>query len=192
MLHNINAFRVADVTLTGGVVWDPLTVEGGAALFLQCRAAAAIKVSLRPDGVGYWTIKSGAVLPWPALGFGGMTLYVNGTANDVVEALTLGNFGRLGEAPGEVLLLAAAPKTGAEDTALTVSFSAPGSGGTVTGYQSRSKATLDANYGDVAAATSPFDVTSLTAETSYDVQVRAVGPGGLGEWATVTAETDAA
>lgn len=75
--------------------------------------------------------------------------------------------------------------TGSTETSLELSWSAPASGGSVTGYEVR----IDG--GTPVSATSPHNFTGLTAGTSYDLEVRAVGPGGNSSWVLVTASTDA-
>lgn len=70
--------------------------------------------------------------------------------------------------------------------AIALTWSAPSGGGTVTSYEVR----IDG--GTPVTATSPHDFTGLTPDTSYTVEVRAVGPGGSSAWVAVVASTGVA
>lgn len=74
--------------------------------------------------------------------------------------------------------------TDADSTNLELTWSAPASGGTVTGYDVR------VDGGSASTGTSPHDFTGLTPGTSYTLGVRSVGPGGSSAWVEVAGETD--
>lgn len=65
----------------------------------------------------------------------------------------------------------------------TLTWSAPAGGGPVTSYDVR----LDGGADTPAA--SPHTFTGLDPLTGYDLEVRAVGPGGVSAWVLVTVET---
>lgn len=88
--------------------------------------------------------------------------------------------GLWGDIPGTPTSLAADPTT----TSLEFSWSAPTGGGAITSYQVR----IDG--GSPVTATSPHLFDTLTPGTSYTLEVRAVGPGGNGAWASLVADTD--
>jgi len=70
-------------------------------------------------------------------------------------------------------------------TQLDLSWAAPATGGPVTSYQVR----IDG--GTPTTATSPHAFTGLTPDTSYTLEVRAVGPGGTSSWVSASATTPA-
>lgn len=67
---------------------------------------------------------------------------------------------------------------------VTLSWSAPDSGGPVRFYEVR------INGGTPSTATSPHEFTGLADTTTYTVEVRAVGPGGPSSWVAVQVTTD--
>jgi hypothetical protein len=83
--------------------------------------------------------------------------------------------------PPTALTLGAVTYTTAE-----LSWSAPSGGGPVTSYEVR------VDSGSASAATSPHTFTGLASGTSYSLEARTVGPGGVSSWATLAADTVAA
>lgn len=68
-------------------------------------------------------------------------------------------------------------------TTADLSWSAPSTGGSVTGYEVR------LNGGTASSATSPHTFTGLTPATAYTLEVRAVGPGGSSSYVSVGVTT---
>jgi len=73
--------------------------------------------------------------------------------------------------------------TDVDDDALELSWSAPSTGGPVDHYEVR----IDG--GAESTQTSPYVFTGLDAGTEYDLEVRAVGTGGVSSWVLVTEST---
>ena len=72
-------------------------------------------------------------------------------------------------------------------TQLTVTWSAPGTGGPVSGYAIR------IGGGTVLGpVTSPYTFSGLTPGTSYTIEVQSVGAGGYSSWSSVTGPTTTA
>lgn len=108
-------------------------------------------------------------------------LYWGGYAVTGAEHLSLWTGGTTAP-PGVPTSVSATPSA----TSISLTWSAPSGGGTVTGYETR----IDG--GAASSATSPKSFTGLTPSTSYTVSVRAVGPGGNSAWVDVTTSTTAA
>ena len=71
----------------------------------------------------------------------------------------------------------------------SISWSAPTSGGVLTGYHVQYKRSTDTTYTNVSDTTPPSPVTGLDTSTTYNVRVRAYNSGGNGEWATTNVTT---
>ena len=71
----------------------------------------------------------------------------------------------------------------------TITWSAPSSGGSTTGYHVQYKRSTDSSYTNVSDTISPSSVTGLDFSTDYDIQVRAYNSGGNGPWESTTART---
>ena len=71
----------------------------------------------------------------------------------------------------------------------TISWAAPSSGGSPTGYHVQYKRDDATNYTSASDAISPSTVTGLNSNTDYDIQVRAYNSAGNGPWESTTATT---
>lgn len=72
-------------------------------------------------------------------------------------------------------------------TQLTVTWSAPGTGGPVAGYAIRIGGGTA-----LGPVTSPYTFSGLSPGTSYTIEVQSIGTGGYSSWASVTGSTTAA
>lgn len=90
--------------------------------------------------------------------------------------------------PGPVTSLIA---TVAGTTSIGVTWAPPATGSAPFTYDLRYRATGDSVNTTVLGVASGVVINGLTPDTSYDVEIRAVGPGGTGAWTTVVAITDA-
>ena len=106
--------------------------------------------------------------------------------------LSAGSGGAAPATPGQVTGLAA---SGATASTMTLSWTAPSSGGTPTAYTVNYQVTGAGSWtsATTSASASPFTVTGLSASTSYEFEVIATNSGGSGTASsTVTASTGAA
>lgn len=207
------ASRTQDITVTGAQLPTPagfaVTAEGpttAGAVWGSVPNATGYRVEWRLQGdTGAWT---GADVAAPAT-----TYDITGLAPDSgydvrVKAVAAGGTypdsawatATVTTLPTPTLPapggLAVAPTTGSESTSLTATWTAPGTG-VPTGYEVRWAPTGTTTWTVLPSTTSlTADITGLTADTGYDVQVRALGDGTLwatSDWsATVTGTTAAA
>jgi hypothetical protein len=120
------------------------------------------------------------------------SLLICSQAVTITPTGTMGSGGAAPAAPGQVTGLAA---SGATSSTMTLSWTAPSSGGTPTAYTVNYRITGTSPWSSAttSASASPFTVTGLSASTSYDFEVIATNSGGSGTASsTVTASTDAA
>ena len=76
------------------------------------------------------------------------------------------------------------------DTSISVTWSAPTTGGTPTNYELQYKRSSDSNYSDSPDDTSPATISTLDANTTYNFRVRARNSGGAGNYASVNGTTE--
>jgi len=141
-------------------------------------------------GAGITTSNAGNVLPTGESARICSATYSGGTVN--FATLSAGSGGPAPAAPGQVTGLAT---SGATSSTMTLSWTAPGSGGTPTAYTVNYRVTGSGPWSSAttSASASPYTVTGLSASTSYDFEVIATNSGGSGTASSaVTASTDAA
>jgi hypothetical protein len=140
-------------------------------------------------GAGITTSNAGNVLPTGESARIVSATYSGGTVN--FATLSAGSGGAAPATPGQVTGLAA---SGATSSTMTLSWSAPSSGGTPTAYTVNYQVTGAGSWtsATTSASGSPFTVTGLSASTSYEFEVIATNSGGSGAASsTVTASTGA-
>jgi hypothetical protein len=141
-------------------------------------------------GAGITTSNAGNVLPTGESARICSATYSGGTVN--FATLSAGSGGAAPAAPSQVTGLAA---SGATSSTMTLSWTAPSSGGTPTAYTVNYRVTGTSPWSSAttSASASPFTVTGLSASTSYDFEIIATNSGGSGTASsTVTASTSAA
>jgi len=141
-------------------------------------------------GGGITTSNAGNVLPTGESARIVSATYSGGTVN--FATLSAGSGGPAPSAPGQVTGLTT---SGATSSTMTLSWTAPGSGGTPTAYTVNDRVTGAGSWSaaTTSASGSPFTVTGLSASTSYDFEVIATNSGGAGTASsTATASTGAA
>lgn len=162
-------------------------------------APASYTVQYRPTGTsGWWTAPSVTGTSCAVTGLLAGTSYdltvsgVNsagtGPASSIVTATTSGTL----SVPGQVAAVTVGSPTA---NGLTISWSAPGSGGTVANYTIQYRVSGTTSWLVLASGltTTTFAATGLLAATSYDFEVTAVNAGGSGPPSGVaTASTAAA
>ncbi len=113
------------------------------------------------------------------------TYQVTVTATDgggLTDAVTVDiSVNDVGEAPGR---LPAPQVEGSSDSALTVTWKAPGDGSGITGYDVRYRPKGSREFTDVTdkGTGTTAMLTGLSSGTTYEVQVRARNADGAGEW----------
>lgn len=161
-------------TMGSGFVCDVVNVSGS-------------NVTLGP---GITTSNAGNVLPTGESARIVSATYSGGTVN--FATLSAGSGGAAPATPGQVTGLTA---SGATSSTMTLSWTAPSSGGTPTAYTVNYQVTGAGSWtsATTSASGSPFTVTGLSASTSYEFEVIATNSGGSGTASsTVTASTGAA
>lgn len=141
-------------------------------------------------GAGITTSNAGNVLPTGKSARIVAATYSGGTVN--FATLSAGSGGAAPATPGQVTGLTA---SGATASTMTLSWTAPSSGGTPTAYTVNYQVTGAGSWtsATTSASASPFTVTGLSASTSYEFEVIATNSGGSGTASsTVTASTGAA
>ena len=161
--------------------------------------AATYNLRSSPSGAGNWTVQMGVTSPFDLTGLTG------GAAYDVqVQAQNAGGTSAWSATSSLATAVAGlqapnapAAATLADDSGsgLLVTWAAPATDathGAATSYNLRFSLSGAGNWTVQTGVTSPFDLTGLTAGTSYDVQVQAQNAGGTSAWSPTSTLTTAA